>query len=593
MTSTSPPSSRCALVALLLALMVSLIGHARADDGDAPPADTPPAAADAPAIEDEAAVRATLDRLAYIQGVIGQRSAERAALLARVGEASEQESAELTQQADALSEEIVTLRRTLESIATGGVDSSVFDAPEESEAEGDWREDVALIAQPIIDSLKDITEKPRRIKELNDVIAEREEELALANAALGGLAPERQLVEDDALGNTLERLAARWQKRADDATAAIDIARFQIANLRGDKPLWRTAWEGVVNFATGRGLTLLMAVAAAMAVWFGTRFALSGYRRTLLDKSEPESRTRFRLAEYSMHAFIGLMMLVAVFVVFYQRGDVLLLGVMILLFIGLALGARQLLPRYVNEARLLLNIGPIREGERLLFRELPWRVESVNMYTVLRNPELHGVLRVPLKDLDGMVSRPVGRDPWFPSSKGDVVLLDDGRPLVEVIDQNPDTVTLRERGGQTHTVPSAAFYQRTMVNLTRNGSFGVECSFGVDYDQQSIATQELPKTLTRAVREALGKSDLAEFVKDVEVELKAAGDSSIDFWLFATMHSRAAKSFRRIERLMQAACVDTCTREGWNIPFPHLSVVAKHPGSSDESAARPLDGRAA
>jgi len=330
-----------------------------------------------------------------------------------------------------------------------------------------------------------------------------------------------------------------------------------------------------VQFATGRGLTLLLAVAAAAAVWFGTRFALSGYRRTLLDRSAPESRTRYRLAEYSLHAFTGLMMLVAVFVVFYQRGDVLLLGLMILLFVGLALGARNLLPRYVNEARLLLNLGPIREGERLLLRDLPWRVESINMYTVLRNPELQGVLRVPLKELEHMMSRPVGRESWFPSSKGDVLLLDQGRPLVEVLEQNPDTVTLRERGGQVHSVPSHAFYARTVTNLTRGGSFGVDGRFRVDFDRQGEALDEVPRVLRTAIRDALAASDLGEFVKDVEVELAEAGDSALQFWLFVTMHARAAKSYWRVQRLVQAACVQACTGRGWTIPFPHLSVVRR------------------
>jgi len=155
---------------------------------------------------------------------------------------------------------------------------------------------------------------------------------------------------------------------------------------------------------------------------------------------------------------------VAIFVVIYQRGDVLLLGLMILLFVGLALGARHLLPRYVSEARLLLNIGPMREGERLLFRDLPWCIESINMYTVLKNPELTGELRIPLTTLDGIASRPVGDDPWFPTSPGDVVLIDnDPSQLAEVMDQNPDTVTLRERGGQTRVIPSADFYQSAMT----------------------------------------------------------------------------------------------------------------------------------
>jgi len=571
------------LTLLAIGWLLLTVPPVQAQQADPPPDGAP---AEQASVDDPEAVRATLQRLAYIDGVIAQRVAERETLRERIAAAGEQEAAELSRQTKTLSRDITNLRRTLENLATGGVDASAFDERADDPAAGDWRTDVALIAQPVIDSLKDITEKPRRIKELNDAITERRDELALADKALRGIAPELSLVEDAALERTLRRIADRWQKRADDATAAIDIANFQIAGLRGDTSLWRTIWEALLQFATGRGLTLLMAVAAAAGVWFGTRFALSGYRRTLLDKSAPESRTRFRLAEYSLHAFTVLMMLVAVFVVFYQRGDVLLLGLMILLFVGLALGARNLLPRYVTEARLLLNIGPIREGERLILRELPWRVESINMYTVLRNPELNGVLRVPLKELERMMSRPVGGDVWFPTSKGDVVLLDGGRPLVEVLEQNPDTVTLRERGGHVQSVPSSDFYRRSMVNLSRGGSFGVGARFGIDYDQQGEACDEVPQALRRAVREALGTSDLAEFVKDVEVELEQAGDSSIDFWIFVTMASRAAKSYWRLQRLMQNACVQTCTARGWSIPFPHLSLVQKTPVETLPSADR-------
>ena len=527
--------------------------------------------------EDDAETRATLERLRYIENVIGERVAERVELGRELADATEQEAEELRERAAELGEEIAELRRTLESIATGGIDSSLFEEEEALEQEGDWRSDLALVAQPVIDSMKEITEKPRRIKEQNDLIAERAKELEIANQALEGLAPELELARDEALVRRLHALERRWRKRADDAEAAIEIARFEIASLRGDKPLWRTALDGTVAFATGRGLTLVLAVAAAAGVFFASRFALSGYRKTLLDRSEPESRTRYRLAEYGMHAATGLMMLVAVFVVFYQRGDVLLLGLMILLFVGLALGARQVLPQYVTEAKLLLNVGPMREGERILYRDLPWRVESINMYTVLRNPELHGVLRVPLAKLHDQVSRPVGRDdPWFPSSRGDVVLFGPDDPC-EVLDQNPDTVTLRERGGQVVEQPAAAFYRRAMTNLSRGGTFGVEMRFGIDYAEQERATDEVPKVLRGAIRAALERSDVAERVRDVVVELERAGDSSLVYWLFVTMDSRAAKSWLRVRRLVQHACVEACTERGWTIPFPHLAVVAKTP----------------
>ena len=361
----------------------------------------------------EADARAMLERLAYIQGVIDNKLAERSALGERIEAANEQDKSDLRRQADELTAEIRELRATLETLATGGIDSSLFvDAP--AEAEGDWREDVALIAQPVIDSLKELTEKPRRIAELNDLIAERRKELDVAERALAGLAPELALEPDGTLGKTLASLVRTWEKRRDDARDAIEIARFQIAELQGDKSLPRTIWEAVLGFVTGRGLTLVLAVLAALGVWAAIRFLMRGYRKKLVDKSEPESRTRYRLAEYSVHALTFLLILVAVFVVFYERGDVLLLGLLILLIVGLALGVRQLLPQYVREARLLLNIGPTREAERVVYRGLPWRVESINMFTILRNPELHGVLRIPLAEFHDLTSRPGRQGPLVP-----------------------------------------------------------------------------------------------------------------------------------------------------------------------------------
>ncbi len=521
-------------------------------------------------------VAATLTRLGYINGVIQQRIAERSELGEQIEAANEQDRADLRTKASDLTTEINELRATLESIATGGVDTSLFETDDAEEKTKDWRDDVALIAEPVIASLKDITETPRRIKELNDTIALRETELATAEQALAELAPELAAVEDESLAAVLTQLETRWSRRADDATATIDIARFQIANLRGDKPVWLTAWDAVKAFATGRGLTLLMIAVAAVLVFKGTRYALRGYRSTLLDRSQPDSRTRYRLAEYSMHAFTGLLILVAIFVVIYQRGDVLLLGLMILLFFGLAMGIRHVLPRYVSEAKLLLNIGPMREGERLIYRDLPWRVESVNMYTTLVNPELSGQLRIPLATLDGIPSRPVGDDPWFPTSCGDVVLIDnDPSQLAEVINQNPDTVTVLERGGQTRVIPSSIFYTSAMTNLTRSGTFGIERQFGIDYDQQGDALSKVPETLESSIKAALSATRFADSVKDVTVELEAAGESSLDYWCFVTMDASAAKSYRRIERLMQSACIKACTEHRWNIPFPHLSVVSK------------------
>lgn len=528
------------------------------------------------AVRDESASREMLERLRYIQDVIDNKRLERKALGERIDGANEQERTDLRRQTEDLEKEIKALERSFETLATGGVDSSLFVKSPEP-AESDWREDVALIAQPVIDGLKELTEKPRRIAELNDIIDERQKEFDTAEKALDGLAPEIELAPEGTLGRSLVELQRTWQKRRTDAADAIEIARFQISDLEGDKSLPLTIWETVVDFVRGRGLTIALAILMALSVWAGIRFLLRGYREKLLDKSEPESRTRYRLAEYSVHALTFLLILIAVFVVFYERGDVLLLGLLILLIVGLALGIRHTLPQYLREARLLLNIGPVREAERVVYRDLPWRVESINMYTVLRNPELHGVLRIPLAEFHGLTSRPAGKDRWFPTSRGDVVLFEDEETPFEVIDQNPDTVELRERGGQLKSMPTAEFYRMTVTNLTRSGTFGLQSSFRIDYREQARATTDVPKVLRDAVRHALAHSDLAEFVRDIQVEPKQAGDSSLDYWIFATMDSRAAKSNERIGRMIQSACIEACTTQHWTIPFPHLAIVRKEP----------------
>jgi small-conductance mechanosensitive channel len=216
----------------------------------------------------------------------------------------------------------------------------------------------------------------------------------------------------------------------------------------------------------------------------------------------------------------------------------------------------------------------MREAERIQYRNLPWRVVSINMYTVLRNPELRGVLRIPLAEFHGMTSRPSGKDSWFPSSRGDIVLFE-GNTLMEVLDQNPDTVELKHRGGQQVSIPTAQYYTMNMINLTRGGTFGVTCTFGIDYRHQSISHTQVPKILRDAIRESLTHSDLFDFLKDIRVELKEANASSIDYWIFVTCDGRAAKSYNRIERIIQSSCIEACTKESLEIPYPHLSIVQK------------------
>jgi hypothetical protein len=128
------------------------------------------------------------------------------------------------------------------------------------------------------------------------------------------------------------------------------------------------------------------------------------------------------------------------------------------------IGSRTYLPRFMTEARMLLDMGPVREGERVLFNGISWQVKALNMYSILVNPELQGgLLRLPLSELSGMISRPDDpEEPWFPTRKGDFVMLNDGT-FGQVLLQTPEVVQLKHVGSCALLQPEISLALRRAI----------------------------------------------------------------------------------------------------------------------------------
>src|SRR5699024_12275210 len=104
-----------------------------------------------------------------------------------------------------------------------------------------------------------------------------------------------------------------------------------------------------------------------------------------------------------------------------------LFGFPILILLPFLISFRNSNPAYFKKIRTFLNMGLAREGERLIYQGIPWRIENINLYSVyLVNPALdNGKLRLNVDLLDGMLSRPVKMDEiWFPCRPGDTVIID-------------------------------------------------------------------------------------------------------------------------------------------------------------------------
>lgn len=220
---------------------------------------------------------------------------------------------------------------------------------------------------------------------------------------------------------------------------------------------------------------------------------------------------------------------------------------------------------------MMLNLGPVREGERIHFHGVSWHVKAMNFYATLINPMLQGgVLRVPVRELVGYQSRGFdANEPWFPSHVGDYVILDDGT-YGKVIAQTPEIVDMLVLGAVKHYSVSD-FIAHSPRNLTAQG-FTLTIPFGLDYQYQADIVDVVPKLLEKALQDGVAGSDVGRCLGSLSVEFSQAGASSLDLLIIASFTGEAADRYFKIQRLLQRLSVETCNTNGWTIPFNQITV---------------------
>jgi small-conductance mechanosensitive channel len=492
---------------------------------------------------------------------------------------NEERIAHIQQRLSELPKSIEALNRSFEQIALGGIDMSAF--AEQTEVKFDWKDELIEITRPLFGSLKDLTEKPRKIEQLRQQIDHYNQQLEVTGKALASIEALREAAPPKSVALKLGDLAENWQQRQKDLSAELNLAHYQIANLQGEaSSTWEAIAQSLLAFFKGRGLTLLIAALAITAVWLLTRLLLRLSRRPLASAAGRASRrlkTRQRVISYIYRLLAAIAMLVALLTVFYARSDLVLLALTVIVVVMLGLTLRQTLPRYIKEIRTLLDFGSVREGERIIYNGLPLEVSSINAFTILRNPELEGIIRLPLAALAEQVSRPATTEEWFPCNIGDFLMFPDGR-IGEVMRLTLERVQLRVMRSMVQ-YPTTDFLAMEYRNLSRNG-FAVPTTFGIDYQHQAICLNEVPHKMQAAVERALKGSEWAPHFAELLVEFKEAGASSLDYLIYVSMRGEAAANYYSIARLVQRTLVELCNREEWVIPFAQLTV---HQGEGFDS----------
>jgi len=525
-----------------------------------------------------------LRKLLAIREALDEKRDQVRNLLDQLQKADATDREEINERIAALRETIDELTKSFENIAVGG--ANLRDLSDTGDGKLDWRDELLQIAQPLLNSLKEATEKPRRIEELRSTISLYEQQLEMARKATESIAVFNQYETPAEVADGLAKVAASWRERSEDIERSLEISRVELRNLEQEKiDLLATISDIVNDFLLGRGLTLLIAIVTGFVIWFVMRALRRLVKSWRHPAQNPDHAAKIRLLLYGYHLLTMILVALAVLSVFYIRGDLLLLSLSIIALVMLTLGAWRYLPRYVQEARLLLNIAAAREGERVIYNGLPFRIVSLNLHSELRNPDLEGAIRLPLSALAELTSRPRTDEAWFPCQTGDYVLLPDGT-FGQVLQQTVELVCLKVIGSIVQ-FSAADFLQLNVRNLSREG-FGVIVVFGIDYQHQEISLDRVPKRLKKGLASAFKDAGYEDDLKDLVVEFKEAGTNSLDYLIYATMEGRVAASYFAIMRLIQQTCVDICNDEGWIIPFAQLTIhEANAPTQDDMPASLP------
>ncbi|CCK79676.1 MULTISPECIES: hypothetical protein [Desulfobacula] len=455
-----------------------------------------------------------------------------------------------------------------ERIATG-IDVGLF--AEKKVEEFDWKNELVGLVEPGIKEIKRLTVKARYKTKLKDELSYYQNLLPVAQQAVGNINTLISRSENREMKNKLKKLLPEWKGVENQIQNKLEIVSMRLAEMESEeKSIIETSRTSVKNFFRTRGLFLFIAVMACLGVVLFLRLSSRALVRFVPGYTAKYRPFHVRVLNLFFKIFALFLTLFVLVFVFYVVEDWVLLSLTIIFIMGVGWAAKHTLPQYWHQSRLMLNIGAVREGERMVHHGVPWLVKSINVFSELENPYLGVKLRLPIEELLGKTSRPFHKkEPWFPCKRSDWVILSDGTRGV-VTSLSHEMVELVQRGGSHKTYQTSDFLALSPLNISVN--FRLKIPFGISYDLQKESTGSILEILKSYIETQIDAEGYKKSLLNLKVEFCQAGGSSLDMVVIADFKGDMAPLYQRLSRAIQRWCVDACTLNKWEIPFPQLTI---------------------
>ncbi|MFK8069113.1 MAG: hypothetical protein AB8D52_12825 [Gammaproteobacteria bacterium] len=492
---------------------------------------------------------------------------EKLKLLKKQDTQSDEEEKEQSYQE--LQAELKLIKIDLESVATG-VDIGTYRKIEPETF--NLNQEFERLIQPMIYALNSMTTDSREIEQLKQDLESIDDKKSVASKAINRLDLLLEKESDENLKIALEKMRENWQLEFENNEGDQKIVKHRLKTKLESKGSFIASTRDVFSdFFKNRGLNLLLGFVAFFAVFLFLRFFYSIVKKIWHKRNSQRLSTFDRLIDLLSLLFTFVISMIATLFVFNLRNDWLLLGISGLFLIAMGWVLIKTLPMMIEKIMLLLNLGSVREGERVILNGVSWKVDRLHFYSHLINPDLTGgSLHVPLRELVGLVSRPSANDEeWFPCKVGEWVQLEE-KPIGKVVYQSPEMVDLEIFGGAHQTYTTETFMSLNPTNLSRG--YRIQMVFGIDYKYQAQCTTDIPDKMR-----AMFIKDLIELMGEDQL-IKAYTDfflpnaSSLDFEYEAFVKGTSAHLYEEVERVMVYSFANACNKYGWEIPFQQITL---------------------
>ena len=486
------------------------------------------------------------------------------------------ESKENLQKIIDLQTQIDRLNLNFDSMATN---LSLEDSSLKKKEKSPWTKQLEEITLPLLQAIRDLTEKPRKVDSLKKRITSLENILTIHKEStlnlkkLGAAQSEIKTPSEPEEKLYTSRVALLQNKYDPELTELnLQEARKNLEQiLSSDESLLESAKSQVKDFFKNRGKNLLVTLAAFCGLWWLlNRFRKWILRFNLFSQLSPSFGKLFSAA---YNIFILIICLLVGMACLYFFNDWLLISLIVMVLILVAWTSRQYIPTFLQEIKLIVNLGTVREGERMVWNGVPWLIKDIGLNATLSNENLEGgEIRLPVKDLIGKHSRPVVEgESWFPTKTKDWVILSDGS-YGWIKHQTLEQVILSLKGDSLKFYSTEDFLSQSPLNISTGFRYCIE--FGLDYEVQNRICDEIPRLFENRLKNILsnffdGPSPDFSFL---EVRFDNPGPSALNLMIVIHADGKCADRHEENRREIQTALVQISNENNLKIPFSQLTI---------------------